>query len=151
MDMDIALTADIVTLHRYFIWADRMRLHFDDVLRLTSANPVLKGFVKKKEGIDTFLYMSLWYATFYVLIEGWQKLKLSDPKIDEYLQSKNVDLLRRYRNGVFHFQHKYFDSRFLELMENGDDIVNWVRGLRDEFSRWFITIHAKTLSKEISK
>jgi hypothetical protein len=135
------LTPEIITLHRYFIWADRMRVHFDDILKKT--NFVSPKLYKKKEGIDTFLYMSLWYGMFYVLIEGWQELKLKDEKIDELLKSKNVQLLKRYRNGVFHFQKEYYDERFTKLMAEGQDIASWIRELRDEFSRWFLVVHDK--------
>jgi hypothetical protein len=48
--------------------------------------------------------MSYWYAALYVVIEGWRDLGLADATIDALLQSPNVDLLKRYRNGVFHFQ-----------------------------------------------
>ncbi len=135
------LTPEIITLHRYFIWADRMRVHFDEILKRAESKPVAVELPKTENGIDTFLYMSLWYGTFYVLIEGWQELKLTDPKIDSLLKSPNVELLRRYRNGVFHFQKEYYDKRFMELMSEGQDIANWIRNLRDEFSRWFIDIH----------
>ncbi len=137
----VKLTHEIITLHRYFIWADRMKVHFDEVLKKFGSKAVSGDSTKKKEGIEIFLYMSLWYGTFYVLIEGWQELKLSDDKIDALLKSKNVDLLRRYRNGVFHFQKEYYDDRFMKLMKEGQDIANWIRNLRDEFSRWFLTVH----------
>lgn len=135
------LTPEIITLHRYFIWADRMRVHFDYVLK--NSDPASSESYKSKEGIDTFLYMSLWYGMFYVLIEGWQELGFVDEKIDELLKSKNVDFLRLYRNGVFHFQKKYYDERFTKLMTEGQDIAIWTRDLRDEFSRWFKVIYGK--------
>lgn len=137
------LTPEIITLHRYFIWSDRMRVHFDQVLHEleTIPKPITDKIFKNKEGIDTFLYMSLWYGTFYVLIEGWKELKLSDVKIDALLKSKNVDLLKCYRNGVFHFQKEYYDEHYMKLMAEGQDIANWIRDLRDEFSRWFLEIY----------
>lgn len=143
--MSEKLTPEIITLHRYFIWADRMRVHFDQVLQNlgTDPKPMADKLFTDEKGINTFLYMSLWYGTFYVLIEGWQELGLKDKKIDAMLKSKNVALLKRYRNGVFHFQKEYYDKRFIELMENGIDITNWIRDLRDEFSRWFLEKHGK--------
>jgi hypothetical protein len=135
------LTPEIITLHRYFIWADRMKVHFDQVLRKTSSPPAT--FKKQnKNSIDTFLYMSLWYGTFYVVIEGWQKLQLSDPRINKLLkQEENVKLLKLYRHGVFHFQKKYMGPRFTRLMTEGQGIAVWIRELRDELSRWFIDLH----------
>ncbi|KKR56134.1 MAG: hypothetical protein UT93_C0004G0012 [Candidatus Woesebacteria bacterium GW2011_GWF1_40_24] len=135
------LTPEIITLHRYFIWADRMRVHFDYILR--NSKPASSKLLQKKEGIDTFLYMSLWYGMFYVLIEGWLQLGFEDEKIDELLKSNNVKLLKRYRNGVFHFQKEYYDKRLTKLMTEGENIAVWIRDLREEFSRWFLVIHGK--------
>jgi hypothetical protein len=124
------MSRGIVTLHRYFIWANRMRTHFDWVI----SNGELAG----EREIESFLYMSYWYGGLYVVIEGWRKLMLTDTVIDGLLQSPNVELLRRYRNGVFHFQPEYNDQRFLEFMEQGVDEVNWVRSVNEQFGRYFL-------------
>jgi hypothetical protein len=71
--------------------------------------------------------MSYWYGGLYVVIEGWQELGLSDAVIDATLQSPNVHLLRRYRNGVFHFKKDYNDERFLAFMKDGNASVSVVR------------------------
>ena len=72
------------------------------------------------------------------MIEGWKSLKISDTIIDELLESPNVKLLRRYRNGVFHFQPNYNDERFHEFMAQGTDEVAWVRSLNEQFGRYFL-------------
>ena len=121
----------VVALHRYFIWADRMRVHFNQILRAKDTMP------KGDFNLETFLYISYWYGGMYVVIEGWKELKLSDPQIESLLHSPNVELLRRYRNGAFHFQQDYFDQRFLGFMEK-KDTVSWIRELREQFSRYFL-------------
>ena len=123
---------EVYALHKYFIWADRMRAHFEDVLRSRG------GVTEADDTVESNMYMSLWYACSYVLVEGWRGLKLSDPHIDLLLESPNVDLLRRYRNGVFHFQKEYFDERFVALIRDGENVVPWIRQLRKEFSRFFL-------------
>jgi hypothetical protein len=126
------VSPDVVTLHRYFIWANRMRTHFDEIL-------AREQFTFEGAGeIESFLYMSYWYGGLYVVIEGWKSLKLSDARIDELLNSPNVELLRRYRNGVFHFQSNYHDKRFHEFMSQGTDEVVWVRSLNEQFGRYFL-------------
>ena len=137
MDNDIY----IFTLHKYFIWADRMRFHFNQLIRLKlllklKGKPVFD--YSSEKGIQSLLYMSYWYAGMYVVIEGWKELGLSDPKIDNLLESSNVDLLRRYRNGVFHFQKEYFNEKFMGFIDSGFDAVTWIRELREEFSRFFL-------------
>lgn len=128
----------IVTLHRYFIWANKMRTDFDVLL--------IKSDVisKKRFFIESNLYMSYWYGGLYVVIEGWIELGLSDPKIDELLKSPNVDLLRLYRNGVFHFQKDYNDKRFEGFIREGEKPVEWVRKLNLEFGRFFLECFKKS-------
>lgn len=122
------LRMGIFTLHRYFIWANAMRTHFDEVL----TQPRNDGWE-----IRTRMYMSYWYAGLYVVIEGWRKLHLTDPAIDGLLDSPNVALLRRYRHGVYHFQKDYDDPRFIEFISEGEDVVSWVRSLNEQFGRYF--------------
>jgi hypothetical protein len=107
-----------------------MRTHFDNLLKI---EPKMKG-----QDIEEFLYMSYWYGGLYVVIEGWQSLGLSDPKIDKLLSSENVPLLKRYRNATFHYQKKYYDDRFVDFMSKGKDVVFWVRELNRQFGRYFL-------------
>ena len=120
---------EIFTLHRYFLWADRMRAHMDTVI---GSEPKFE-----EAEIDFYLYMSYWYGALYVVIEGWRELKLSDPRIDALLSSPNVDLLRRYRNAVFHYQREYFDPRAVEFFGERSTPA-WVREIHGEFGRYFL-------------
>jgi hypothetical protein len=80
--------------------------------------------------------MSYWYGSLYVVIEGWRQLQLTDPKIDPLLLSPNVRFLKKYRDGVFHFQRSYFDDRFLGCIKAGDS-VEWVRTIHSELGEYF--------------
>ena len=82
------MTPELVTLHRYFIWANRMRTHFYEILDREQCP--FKGAAE----IESFLCMSYWYGGLYIVIEGWKALNLSDTTIDELLKSPNVKLLR---------------------------------------------------------
>ncbi|MGB9722005.1 MAG: hypothetical protein ACPL28_11080 [bacterium] len=111
-----------------------MRKHFYDCLKekkLTNENA-------QKDDIELFMYMSLWYGVLYVVIEGWRELRLRDKIIDSLLMSSNVNLLRRYRNAVFHFQKDYYDERFMEFITKGKNCVEWVRNLHEQFGRFFL-------------
>ena len=111
-----------------------MRTDFDDILKKKSENKISDEFFK----VESRLYMSYWYGGLYVVIEGWKQLGLSDSKIDLLLKSKNVGLLKRYRNGVFHFQRNYDDKRFLNFITQGENCVEWIRQLNREFGRFFL-------------
>jgi hypothetical protein len=82
------------------------------------------------------IFMSYWYGSLYVVIEGWRQLRLTDPKIVSLLASSNVALLKKYRNGVFHFQKNYFDDRFAGFVAAVDS-VSWVRTIHSEFGEYF--------------
>ena len=124
---------EISNLYRYFIWADRMKNAFDDVLQQNIREVVPPA----RFDLEYNLYMSYWFGALYVVIEGWQQLGLKDKRIGALLNSKNVQLLRRYRNGVFHFQKDYFDERFLGFLRDGINRIEWIRKLHQEFDRFF--------------
>ncbi|MGO8754745.1 MAG: hypothetical protein ACLQHK_05890 [Gallionellaceae bacterium] len=130
----IQTSEGLLSLHRYFIWANRMRTHFDELLQLENYAMAPQGQIESR------LYMSYWYAGLYVVIEGWRELGLSDVPIDDLLNSPNVELLRRYRNGTFHFKRAYNDQRFMELLKDGTDVVAWVRELNQQFGRFFLAL-----------
>jgi len=128
----------LLALHRYYIWANRFREHFEGTL---SVFPPIEHseelFIS-----DYGLFLSHWYAALYVVIEGWGEIELSDPQIDLLLCSENIDLLKRFRNGIYHYQQNYCDPRFFNLLE-AKAMVPWVRQLNLEFGRYFLT-HLKT-------
>jgi hypothetical protein len=86
----------VFILHRYFIWANQMRTHFDGLL----ANKT------DHFDVESMMYMSLWYGLLYVVIEGWRELHLEDEVINKLLEPGNTELLKRYRNATFHFPQK---------------------------------------------
>jgi hypothetical protein len=146
----------IFTLHRYFIWANRMRTHFDDVLgKLKPGETIIWGSVPF---LEAQMYMSYWYGGLHVVAEGWRELRLSDAEIDTLLDTPTgrkverpacgesaadvvdetvLDLLRRYRNGAFHYQRDYFDDRFEDFMKV-EQSAAWARTLNKAFGRYFL-------------
>jgi len=146
----------VFALHRYFLWANRMREHFDEVLRRVKPGGLVFA---SEEFIESYLYMSYWYGGLYVVAEGWNALGLTDPEIDGLLATRTgrriegprkergepaelvdetvLDVLKRYRNGAFHFQRDYFDNRFLEFMKL-DQSASWARALNRAFGRYFL-------------
>jgi len=133
--------ATLLTLHRYWMWANRMREYFERTF--TDPKRIVEG---KKDALKSYLhsfaddpgiFMSYWYGGLYVVVEGWRELGLHDPDIDRLISSPNTDLLRRYRNGAFHFQKDYFDERFQGFIaEQGT--VAWVRELNQKLGAYFL-------------
>lgn len=126
---------NLLALHRYFIWSNRLREYFDIAL---GQNPT--GATESPEAYfvnDVGVFLSYWYAALFVVVEGWRELRLSDTEIDGLLSSPNIELLRRYRHGVCHFQANYFDARFTALLA-AQNVVPWVRQLHLALGRYFL-------------
>lgn len=142
--------AAIHTLHRYFIWTNRMRNHLEETISsqgpIPDTTPAMSAAEKEAAEraargwfLPVFFYASYWFAGLYVVTEGWRALGLFDPGVDALLDPTFLGLLRRYRNGIFHYQPTYFDERVLELVQAlKGERVGQARNLHDVFSDFFL-------------
>ncbi len=136
-----------VAFARYLSWADLLKTLFEAEVDAGPA-PTDPDAARKHEW-RWFGLMCYWYASLHVVIEAWDQLRLSDPVVDRLLaHAKDFrTLLRRYRNGVFHFQSSVLDAGIVGLLQHGTAQVYWVRALHDELvrfcaeylSRWAVT------------
>lgn len=124
----------IFSLHRYMLWALSMNDHYEKTGQRLSPTP---SFFENEAANEAFMYLSYWYAGLYVVCEGWQELKLSDSEIDGLLKSPHLDVLKRFRNGVYHYQADYFDKRLMDAFTLGKDFDEWVTRLANAFVRYF--------------
>ena len=123
----------VVSLHKYYMWATYMAAELEkEMPKIT--RPISWADPK---ALHAFMFMSYWYATLYVVAEGWQELRLSDPAVDALLSTPQLALLRRYRNGVFHFQKDYCDDRYRGLFDQGQAAKKWVNDLHHAFTAYF--------------
>jgi hypothetical protein len=131
----MATQSQLVSLYRYYVWADRQRDDF--MVRRKRLGPPP---IRDDEKFGRWVRMALdnvapWLGSLYVVVEGWNELKLSDPDVDRLLTSPHVERLRRLRNGVFHFQPKYGDDRFLTMFKKNG--LPWATQLHEAFRRYF--------------
>jgi hypothetical protein len=128
----------IPILFRYFMAASLMRQDFDRYLKDPKTQASIGNdpmmFLVSKAGLS----MCLWYGMLFVVIEGWQESRLTDLEIDRLLTSPNVSLLKRFRNGMFHFQKDQWLSSKLSDFCGSPDGVTWVRTLTHELHRYFM-------------
>lgn len=121
---------------RYLYWCDlnRQRLdsHDDGAEGLAPDHPRRWLFIA---------LLAHWYASLSVVIEGWRETKLSDPIIDDLLVScpRLCDLLRRFRNGVYHYQPSLLDPKFLTFLSESETTYVWADLLHGEFCRYLWT------------
>jgi hypothetical protein len=142
------------TLGRYFLWSQTMgELYAQDVALISGIPDFLATLGERTdEDLDLLVrrmtaeqsernlgLLSYWYASLYVVIEGWRELKLEDQDISRLLASPYVETLRRYRNGAFHFQRTLTDPRFADFhVVGGVEITMWMAELRTHLSRFLL-------------
>lgn len=122
-----------VALHRYFLWANRLRGHAQACGEVPT-----DGIARKLWFNQAFAYVGLWLGLLFVVLEGWRKLGHQDPAIAALLVPDRVELLRRFRNGAFHFQKTYFDARFTDVFSRGTEVIVWAGQLHDALGGWFL-------------
>ncbi|MBI5862926.1 MAG: hypothetical protein HZB38_00150 [Planctomycetes bacterium] len=128
------VTAELIRLHSYFLWADRMRISFGHALH----NPIVPGQVPIVHDFDQYQYMAHWYAGMYCVIEGWRVLKLSDPTVTALLRQKGmVDRLRKCRNAIYHFQGNVIDDRITKFISYSGS-APWIHKLTKAVGDWFL-------------
>jgi len=131
---------DIITLYRYFAYAAHMR----DLYRREVDLEWLKMLSADKLGLLLFfysapgIYLMYSYSGIYLVIEGWKDLKLSDPMIDELLDSPFVDRLKLFRNATFHYQKEPMSWKHLQFFGTEEEQTEkWLNNLYSELERFF--------------
>jgi len=125
---------DVITLIRYFKWSLTLQERAAPFMRAKEAGETLS----EEDAIRSVGLLSYWFASLYVVVEGWQELGLQDPDVESLLADTNsLSLLRRFRNGVFHFQASYTDKRFAEFFGKGLEAVGWAQTLNSAFFAFF--------------
>lgn len=140
----------IHALHRYFIWANRMRDHMTDTFESQGMLPDRSEYPPEMSDDDVdqhanawlmpiFLYMSMWLSMLNVVVEGWRAIGVKDPNVDPLLIPSFLDTLRRYRNAAFHYQPDYYDERIRKvLLEPDFGAHKHAHLLHDAFSHYFL-------------
>ncbi len=128
----------IVSLYRYFAWADYMRNHYQEVRerddRLEAAG--VHDRLPYDEVMRAEMYMCFWFASLYSVIEGWRKLRLQDSEISALLRSPLTETLREFRNAVYH-PEAFDDKRLERLVATGNDGSDWIIQVTVAFRRLF--------------
>lgn len=112
-----------------------------------------------RDGADIsnqYLHMRLWFAFTYVVIEGWRDLALEDSSVNDAIKALDVtgdlQVLRRFRNAVFHLQPDPHSTKLTTLFERlGPDLMNRLLVLdvavQRFFAHWRATTDLSTLAQ----
>jgi hypothetical protein len=131
------MRSDPVSLCSYFIVADRIKRHFFDVL----SEPVEDQERLTPYEVNVDIYMTLWYATLYVVIDAWQKMGKRHKRLSELLTHKDyVALLKGFRDDTFHYQPHDVRKRAIRFLVDRE-AAGWIREVHAELYKYF-RIHA---------
>jgi hypothetical protein len=84
--------------------------------------PLISAFIAVPPEVlhDRWLYLRLWCGCLCTVIEGWEELQLHndyiDSIVDELRSYGDWKDLKRFRNGIFHYQQDPRDDRFWMFM-----------------------------------
>ena len=119
MTYDVQFPEGFLSWGRYLYWAEILFQRFHQF----SLTPNENEMDNAKQEWHFLALMSQWFAGLWVVIEGWLELDLSDSRIEELI-STNAEYcsrLKRFWNGVFHYQSKIFDDRLVGFLEGDKD------------------------------
>lgn len=132
-----------VSLYRYVFWADMLRTQFETVLtrdrQETEHRLQTKQIIFEPKLLESEMYICLWFGVLYIVVEGWPTLKINETRITELLRGRFKDLLRNFRNAVFH-PEDYDDARIQALVDTGQESIEWARKVTLEFKSFFESI-----------
>ncbi|MCC6311621.1 MAG: hypothetical protein IT345_12015 [Trueperaceae bacterium] len=123
---------ELVAFSRYLSWADLVRCAY-----AAECHKSGDGVAAEPVWGPSFAWLAYWYSSLFVVSEAYEKLGWRDRILDGLLAHPGgyKDLLRRFRNGVYHFQPDLTDSRLLDLLNSGEEHVFWIHALHTEFRR----------------
>lgn len=96
--------------------------------------PMIEGMIDLMDKANLLL---VFYGLLYVVVEAYQDQGMKDEKIDALLKSENVDLLRKLRNGVFHFQKDLDTHKILNFLQKDESEI-WIKSLFSAFGDFFM-------------
>lgn len=105
---------------------------------------------------DAYLYVRLWLATLYVVIESWNAAAFSDPQIDRQLRNlrryRILNVLKGFRNFLFHPHESTRDQRAGDLLLAGvaDGSIQDLRRLHETLVLYLDQLQRPVAVKQVS-
>lgn len=117
---------------RYLYWSELNRQRLDQFTEKADMS-------KPDDSWKWWAFMSQWYGSLWVVVEGWKTLMVKDQKIDYLLSNwpQYSLLLKRFRHGVYHCRPTLLDKKSLEFVRQGRAAVYWATALHEEFQRFY--------------
>lgn len=97
-------------IYRQLIWADHLRDYFGNSLPKKKLDLSIDFTIEPH-----WMFMSLWYGILFSVLEALNKIKVKVPGVKEDI-NQMYEILRKYRNAVFHVQDKYQNKKQRKLI-----------------------------------
>lgn len=132
----------LLSLHRYWIYSNRMKVLFEEELKNIITNKTHLNIDYRTEHSlyigDYNLFRSYWYGSLFVVIEGYQNnFKISDKRIDDLMNLEYINNLRLFRNSTFHYQKEFYPEKASKV-DNENEFIDWVKKLHSELGKFII-------------
>ena len=142
--MDTPDEVKLIALHTCWLNADSIKARIRAGVLSSKEKEKIKNLPQELQNLlafgkthSLFLAISVWYALLYVVIEGYRELNLSNKEVDELLaQEEYVDLLRQFRNAIFHYQKNPISEKLLGFLTMKESEI-WIRKLNSAFAAFF--------------
>ncbi len=121
-----------LSLHRHWIWANLIKMHFDSRL----AHDDIKDpevFIVQPAGT----YMCVWYGVLFAVCEGLREKGIVIPEVQQGID-EIYDSLRLFRNAVFHVQPRYWSDKLHGFVALEGSALK-VRRVHEGIGNWFLT------------
>jgi hypothetical protein len=120
------IDVSLLALHTHWVRADsikeRVRLEIPE-----NWDSLPQSMQELGQQMSKVHALEVLYGLIFVVIEGFRELKCKDERVEKLLAAEDyVELLRRFRNGVFHYQKEPMDPRLVTFMTR-ERSGEWIR------------------------
>ncbi|MFT4955761.1 MAG: hypothetical protein ACI8U3_002160 [Brevundimonas sp.] len=134
------MSIELAALHKHWLAADAVNVHLRRSMKSSErleAGDLPEPLAALAEQWSAFEVLRVWYSLLYVVVEGYQTLKLRDDAVDDLLgRGDYLQTLRLFRNATFHFQKDPFSPKILGFLTTPES-ETWVKELDQAFKRLF--------------
>ena len=123
----------VMSIHRHWMWAERLRGQFYSRLgfrNFTSEN------IKEIFLSDCGIYMCLWYGLLNAVVEALEEEQFCVTIVQNEI-AEIRDSLRLFRNAVFHVQGKYWSEKLIRIMEQPGSAKTILR-VHEAIGQWLL-------------
>lgn len=118
----------IVSFGQYVHWSQMQFAHY-------------QNFDEESSEAEFIGALAHWLASVYVAAEGWHELGLSDSTISNLITKYDdvYQLMRRFRNAVYHFQPKPLSVKLTDFLAPETEGDPFARALLFELKRFLVS------------